>query len=138
MTHDPNFIQHLDAAGLRRFGLTMAIAVAVIFGALLPFLFDRAIPYWPFLLAGALLAWSVAVPQTLNLIYRPWMRLGLIMNRITSPIIMGVVFFLIITPVSLLMKLIRRDPLARGFDQSLKSYRKESRKPPRAGLERPF
>ena len=138
MTHDSDLIPHLDKAGLRRFGLTMAIAVAVVFGALLPFLFDHAMPYWPFVLAGALIAWSVALPQTLNAIYRPWMKLGLIINRVTTPIIMGMVFFLMITPVSLIMKVIRRDAMSRGFDQSLKSYRKASRKAPRASLERPF
>jgi hypothetical protein len=100
--------------------------------------FGLAIPYWPFLLAAALIAWSIAAPKTLNALYRPWMKLGLAINRLTTPIIMGLVFFFIITPVSLIMKLIRRDPMARGFDQSVDSYRKASRKAPRVSLERPF
>lgn len=138
MTAESDLIPHLDKAGLRRFGFTLAVAVAVVFGALLPFLFGHGIPYWPFLLAAALVAWSIAAPRTLNVIYRPWMKLGLAINRVTTPIIMGAVFFLMITPVSLIMKLIRRDAMARGFDQSLESYRKASRKAPRASLERPF
>lgn len=138
MIKETNIIPELDQAGLRRFGLTMAAAVAVVFGALLPFLFEHTIPYWPFLLAGALVAWSVTAPRSLNAIYRPWMKLGLALNRITTPIIMGAVFFFLITPVSLVMKLIRRDPMSRGFDKSLKSYRKASHKASRENLERPF
>lgn len=138
MDQGPNPIPELDKAGLRQFGLTMAVAVAVIFGALLPFLFDHPVHYWPFLLAGVLAAWSAVAPGALNAIYRPWMKLGLMLNRITTPIILGAVFFLLITPVSLVMKLIRRDPLARSFDQRAGSYRKISRKSPRESLERPF
>ena len=138
MNQGPDTIPELDKAGLRRFGLTLAAAVAVIFGGLLPFLFDHSVHYWPFLLAGALAAWSAVAPGTLNAVYRPWMKLGLALNRITTPIIMGAVFFLVVTPVSLLMKLIGRDPLARGFDHGADSYRKLSRKSPRESLERPF
>ena len=138
MTRESDLIPHLDKSGLRRFGLTIAIAVAAVFGALLPYLFGRAVPYWPFLLAGVLTVWSIAAPQSLDAVYRPWMRLGLLINRLTTPIIMGLVFFAIITPVSLIMKLIRRDPMTRGFDQSQNSYRIASRKATRASLERPF
>lgn len=138
MNQGHNSIPELDKAGLRRFGLTMATAVAVIFGGLLPFIFDHAVHYWPFLLAGVLVVWSAVAPGTLNAIYRPWMKLGLALNRVTSPIIMGAVFFLLITPVSLLMKIIGRDPLARSFDYRAESYRKLSRKSARESLERPF
>ena len=131
-------IPELDAAGLRGFGLTMAAAVALVFGAVLPLVFNYSIPAWPFALACVLVAWALLAPRTLKFVYRPWMKLGLLLNRITSPIIMGAVFFLLITPVSLIMKLIRRDPLARGFDELAETYRKPSRKPPRESLERPF
>ena len=131
-------IPELDAAGLKRFGLTMAAIVAALFGALLPFLFDFPLPLWPFIVSAVLVGWSLAAPATLNALYRPWMRLGLLLNRITTPIIMGAVFFLLITPVSLIMKLIGRDAVVRGFDESAQSYRTQSRKAPRKSLERPF
>lgn len=138
MIEGTNAIPELDDDGLRSFGLVFAGAIALVFGALLPFLLETAIPYWPFLLALVLFAWSIVVPRSLKIIYRPWMKFGIALNRITTPIIMGAVFFLLITPVSLLMKLIGRDPLDRGFDPHAQSYRKQSQKAPRKSLERPF
>lgn len=131
-------IPELDGAGLRRFGLIMAGIVAGLFGLLLPMVVDYAMPLWPFAVAGVFCGWSLGTPRTLIVVYRPWMRLGLVLNRIVTPVIMSVVFFVLITPVSLIMKIIGRDPLARGFDPDAESYRQPSRKPSREHLERPF
>ena len=46
-----------------------------------------------------------------------WMRLGLLLSVIVSPVIMGVIFFGLFTPISLIMKLFRRDELSLRFKQ---------------------
>ena len=50
-----------------------------------------------------------------------WFRLGIILGKIISPIIMGIVFFFIVTPIALLMRLIKKDLLNLKFDKK-KSY----------------
>ncbi len=71
-------------------------------------------------------------------VYRIWMRFGLMMSKITTPIIMGAVFYLIITPTGLVMKVFSRDPLRRKLVDKESSYRVPSHKPERERIERPF
>ena len=70
--------------------------------------------------------------------YRLWMRLAFLLNRVTTPVIMSLVFFVIITPIALIMRLSGRDPMARRIDRNIKSYRMLASKLPKAHMERPF
>jgi predicted membrane metal-binding protein len=131
-------IPELDAAGLRRFALVTGCIVALLFGLGLPWLLNATVPIWPWVIAGVLAAWGLAAPATLDPLYRGWMRFGLLMNRIVSPLVLGVVFFLIITPAGVVMRVFGRDPLARRLDPSAGTYRVQSRRPGRTSMERPF
>lgn len=53
-----------------------------------------------FLVLGALLA-----PTKLGPIFKAWMGLALLLSKVTTPIFMGVIYFLVITPISFIMKL---------------------------------
>ena len=70
--------------------------------------------------------------------YHGWMRLALLLSRITTPIILGIVFFLVFLPVALVMKLVGHDPMARHFDDGAASYRVPSHQAPRDNMEKPF
>ncbi len=54
---------------------------------------------------------SVAAPAWLTGLNRAWFRLGLLMGRVVSPIVLGLIFFGLITPVAVLMRLFGRDAL---------------------------
>lgn len=136
MTH--HSIPELDRAGLRRFGLSTGAAVAVLFGLVLPWIFGFAWPRWPWYLAGTLALMAVAIPAALGPVYRVWMRFGLLMSKITTPLILGIVFFGVVFPMALVMKIIKRDPMAREFERDKDSYRVPSIALPRERLERPF
>ena len=130
-------IRDLDRKGLREFALTTGGIVAVLFGLFFPWVLERPIPRWPWVIAGALVAWGLVAPQTLRPVYRGWMRLGLLFSKITTPIIMGVVFFLVVTPLGIWRRLRGKDTLVRHFDKSA-SYRVPSHKAPIRNLEKPF
>jgi len=131
-------IPELDRRGLRQFALSTGAIVAVLFGLFFPWLLDGRFPVWPWIVAGALAGWGLAAPASLGPVYRAWMRFGLLLNRIVTPVILGVLFFTIITPISLLMRLIRRDAMTRSFDKDTDSYRVPSAKRPKIHMERPF
>lgn len=131
-------IPELDRKGLREFGLVTGGIVAVLFGLFFPWLLGNNIPVWPWVLGGGLALWALVVPDSLRVVYRQWMRFGLLLSRITTPVILGIVFFLVIFPVALIMKIIRRDAMARTLDKNTKSYRIASRKAPNKNLEKPF
>ncbi len=65
------------------------------------------------------------------------MRFGLLLSRITTPIIMALVFFLVLTPMALFRRLLRKDALQRQFDDS-DTYRVASKTPPEDHLDRPY
>ena len=116
----------------------MGVMIAAIFGLFLPWLFEFAIPQWPWIAAGVFLLWGIAAPTTLNLVYRTWMRFGLLMSRVTTPIIMGIIYYLVFVPVGLVMQLFGWDPLGLTRDPDASSYRVTSQKTDKSRLEEPF
>ena len=65
---------------------------------------------------------TLFVPHLLAPFNRLWMWFGLMLNRIVSPIVMGVLYFCLIAPIGMAMRLARRDPLRLSFDRATKSY----------------
>ena len=61
-----------------------------------------------------------------------WMKFGELLNRVVSPIVMGIIFFAVFTPVAFVMRLARRDALDRAYDPAAPSYWKR-RDPPGPG-----
>ena len=131
-------IPELDKAGLRKFGLVTGSIIAVLFGLLLPFMFSLNYPRWPWYLAAVLVFWALFAPGSMRGVYRGWMRFGLLLNKITTPIIMGLVFFVAVTPTAIIMKLIKRDPMQRKIDKSLDTYRVPSKQSDKSQIEKPF
>ena len=131
-------IPELDAAGLRRFALTVGAILAVLFGLFFPWLFGAAWPLWPWVVGGMLATWGLVAPSTLNPVYKLWMRFGLVLHRIMTPLILGIIFYGLFTPIALIMKVIGRDTMARTPDSGMDSYRVISNKPPREKMEKPF
>ena len=133
-------IPELDRKGLREFGLVTGAIVAGLFGVFFPWVFDFPLadwPVWPWVVFAVAGTWGLVAPMSLRPVYRLWMRFGLVISRITTPVIMTAVFFTIITPVALLWKLIGKDAMHRKLDDSA-TYRVPSRKAPVENLKRPF
>ena len=57
-------------------------------------------------------------------------------RKVIAPILLGIVFFLVILPIGLVMRLLRIDPMARGFDAESDSYRTVSKQQDAFSLER--
>jgi hypothetical protein len=66
------------------------------------------------------------------------MRFGLFMSRITTPLIMGLVFFLVVTPMGIVKRFFGGDAMKRAWDEDANSYKSCSSKPAPKNLERPF
>lgn len=131
-------IPELDRAGLRNFGITTGAMVALLFGLFFPWLLDLSYPRWPWILFAILAALGLIVPTALRPVYHGWMRFGLLMSRITTPLILGIVFFGVVLPMGIFMRFFKRDPMNRELDESADSYRVASRHATRENLERPF
>lgn len=138
MTTQAESIPELDAVGLRKFGLTTGAIVAGLFGLLLPWVWEFSFPIWPWIFFGVFGIWAMAAPTTMRAVYRGWMRIGLAISKVTTPLILGTVFFVLIMPVGLLMRLFRWDPMRRKLDLDVQTYRVEKRGASTGSLENPF
>lgn len=138
MAANAHDVPELDRKGLRHFAFSTGAIVAVLFGLIFPWLLEFSVPLWPWVVAGVLIAWGLVAPDSLRPLYRAWMRFGLLLSRVTTPLVLGIVFFLIFAPMAFAMRLIGRDPLARKLDKEAESYRVPSHIPPRENMEKPF
>ena len=75
-------------------------------------------------LASAVLFFIVAMarPSVLGPLNRAWMKLGLLLSRVANPLILGVVFFLVLTPIAVIRRLLGKDSLHLGSKPGLESY----------------
>lgn len=131
-------IPELGRKGLREFGLTTGVAVVIIFGLFFPWLLDVAWPLWPWVIATSFWVLALVQPIWLRWIYRGWMRFGLLASRIMTPLVLGIVFFVMISPMAMIRRLAGKDPMQRNLDPNKDSYRVKSTKSPKEKLEKPF
>jgi large-conductance mechanosensitive channel len=77
-----------------------------------------------FFLAGSVLFLILALarPSILAPLNRMWMKFGLLLSRLVNPLILGVVFFLVITPIAITRRLLNKDSLHLKSTPNLKSY----------------
>jgi hypothetical protein len=74
----------------------------------------------------------------LKRLYRKWLQFSTVFGHIMSRIILGIMFFLIISPTGLLLRLLGKDPLEKGFAPELASYRVNSTRRPADHYRRPY
>lgn len=94
----------------RRFGVTVGGAFAVLAGIA----WWRGQPTAALVLAipaGLLILAGLAVPGRLGGVHAAWMRMALAISKVTTPIIMGVIYYLVLTPTGLLRRALSRNPL---------------------------
>lgn len=105
---------------LRKFGITIGIAFAIL-GAI--FLW-RGKPLWIYFegTAGVFVLTGLLLPRVLRPVERVWMKGAHVLGIIMTHVILSVTFYLVITPVGLIMRLFGRDPLHRRYDRNARSY----------------
>ncbi|CAA7613493.1 conserved membrane hypothetical protein [Candidatus Terasakiella magnetica] len=104
----------------RSFGLVFAAVFALF--ALLPLKDGHGPTLWAGALALAFLAVALLAPRLLAPLNRVWFLFGLLLHRVISPLVMGLMFFAVITPLALLMRALGKRPLALDRDSTAVSY----------------
>ena len=123
---------------LREFGLVFAGGLVVMFGLVLPWLADRPWPLWPWVAAAVFVTLALVFPPALRPLNALWLKIGHVLGWINTRIILGVVFFVIFLPTSLVLRVLHKDPMHRKLDASAASYRVPSKAAPNQQMERPF
>lgn len=73
-------------------------------------------------LSFSFLAAALLNPSVLHPVNKLWMRFGLLLNKIISPLILAILFFGVFMPVGLILRIFRKDILNLRLNKSLKSY----------------
>ncbi|HSB95195.1 MAG TPA: SxtJ family membrane protein [Spongiibacteraceae bacterium] len=123
---------------LRKFGFLFAFILVALFEGLLPWLKNKPLPLWPLYVAVPIALLAALWPAALRPLYTGWMKFGAIAGAINTRIIMGVVFFALLTPIAWIMRGLGRDPLARRFERAAHSYRVTSAVQEKEHMEKPY
>lgn len=123
---------------LRKFGLLLGGIFSTLFGMILPLMADAQIPFWPWVLALALWFPAIIAPKALKQVYQAWMKIGDVLGFINTRILLGLLFFVVITPIGLLKRTLSADTMGKQYDKKLKSYRTVCTSKPIQHMEKPF
>jgi Saxitoxin biosynthesis operon protein SxtJ len=109
-----------DGPSNRSFGLTLGIFFALV--GLAPLLHSRPVRWWAVAPAAVLLIATAVLPSVLTVPNRLWMKLAWLISKITNPIVTGLMFYLLFTPVAIICRLMGKDLLRLKFDDGVDTY----------------
>lgn len=112
--------QQVKSSSNRAFGWMFVIVFLII--ALWPLLFGGALRWWSLIISTLVMLITQTAPGLLTIPNRLWMRFGMLLHRVVSPVMLAVMFFLIVTPTGLLMRVFAKRPLRLGRDPAAASY----------------
>jgi Saxitoxin biosynthesis operon protein SxtJ len=112
----------IPAKQLRSFGFTVGGIFALI--ALWPLIIRAENPrWWAAVVAGCLLVPAAVFPKSLTWVYKGWMALGHVLGWINTRIILGFIFYFIVTPIGVFRRWLGKDPMGKKLRPDLDSYR---------------
>ena len=99
----------------RSFGIVFFFVFIII--SFYPLLNGENIIIWSLIISIVFLALGLFNSKLLNPLNKIWFKFGLLLGKIISPIVMGIIFFLVVTPIALFMKLLKKDILNLKFNK---------------------
>ena len=100
----------------RSFGLVFFVVFLLI--ALYPLINNGELRLWSLITSIIFLILGLLNSKFLNPLNKIWFKFGIILGKIISPLVMGIIFFLVVTPTGLLMRLFRKDILSLKYNQN--------------------
>jgi hypothetical protein len=100
----------------RSFGIVFFIVFFLI--SIYPLVNSESIRIWSLIVSLIFLILGAINSKLLSPLNKVWFKFGLLLGRIISPIVMGIIFFLVVTPIALLMRLLKKDLLNLKFSKN--------------------
>ena len=111
--------KNIKISSNRSFGIVFFTVFLLI--AIYPFFKNENIRIWSLIVSIIFLVLGILKSKLLTPFNKIWFKFGLLLGKIISPIIMSVIFFVVVTPTAILMKLLRKDLLNLKFNNN-KTY----------------
>lgn len=100
----------------RNFGIVFSIVFLII--AIYPLISSGDIRIWSLIVSIFFLFLGIFNSNLLSPLNKLWMKFGIFLGNVISPIIMGIIYFLVVTPIGILLRLFRKDVLRLKNDDS--------------------
>jgi hypothetical protein len=122
---------------LRSFGLLVGVIFTVM--GIWPVLFRGESPrLWAVVVGGLLMVLGALVPDLLAPIHRGWMWIGHVLGWINTRILLGIVFYGLVTPIGIVLRLMGKDTMRQAFSDVSPTYRINRQPRPRSHMKRQF
>ena len=103
----------------RSFGIVFFVVFLLI--SLYPLIYAEEIRLWSLIISIIFLILGLLNSKILGPLNKIWFKFGILLGKIVSPLIMGIIFFLVVTPIGFIMKLLKKDLLNLKYNKN-KSY----------------
>jgi len=114
------FNDSIKISSNRSFGIVFF--VVFLFIALYPITYSEDIRIWSLIISFIFIILGLLNSKILTPLNKLWFKFGVILGKIISPIIMGIIFFLVVTPIGLIMKVLGKDLLRLKFNKKDNTY----------------
>lgn len=109
-----------DKKSLKKFAITMFVALLILGTILL--LKQKPVYIWLYGISSLFLVLGVVVPGALRQVYIIWMKLAFVLGWINTRLLLILMFYLVFTPIGLVMKLFGKDSLDRKIEKNKQTY----------------
>jgi len=104
----------------RNFGLVFFVFFLII--GLWPLLGTNEIRYWSIFFSVIFFLLGITNSKLLNPLNKIWFNFGILLGKMISPLVMGIIFFLVVTPIGVIMRVFGKDILNLKYNKKNKSY----------------
>lgn len=101
--------EHIEGGSNKSFGIVFFVVFMIV--SLWPVFWGGELRLWALIIAAIFLVLAFFIPNSLSAFNKGWTKFGLLLNKIVSPVFMGLVFFGVVTPMALAMRLLRKRSL---------------------------
>ena len=123
---DPKFNNNIKIGSNRSFGIVFFIVFLLI--SFYPLINGENLRYWSLFVSLIFLILGFFNSKILTPLNKIWFKFGILLGKIISPLVMGFIFFVVVTPIGLLMRMLEKDLLNLKFNNN-KSYWIEKKGP---------
>ena len=114
------FNNSIKISSNRSFGIVFFIVF--LFISLYPITYSEDIRIWSLIISFIFIILGLLNSKILTPLNKLWFKFGVILGKIISPIIMGIIFFLVVTPIGLIMKVLGKDLLRLKYNNKDNTY----------------
>jgi hypothetical protein len=110
----------IEQSSPKSFGILFSLVFLII--ALYPLTNSEDIHLWAMIISAIFLLLAFVAAQLLALPNKLWFKIGILLGSIIAPVVMALVYFIVVLPTGLIMRLLGKDILKQRLDKDAKSY----------------